>query len=225
MLRFYAYFTETVPEGLSAEGEGWRTRRVVVLFHLADDTLQVGQACVRRGSRQSWEHAGVPGRGWAEACDAGPSQRPALNSRPGAAQLESGRTQENADGLEHGTLLRRHRAQRADGSPVEAASLAVGGTLSLHGWTLQLVDADAFTRDFLAARGLPQPPALPYPVDPIQLHRAHRAKPSGLSRRDPESPSRHAEALMGKASDGRKLQQFLEHSNQVGGRGQALKGH
>ena len=171
VLRFYAYFTQTVPEGVSAEGESWRTRRAVVLFHLADDTLQ----------------------------------------------LESGRTQEHADGLEHGTLLRRHRAQRADGSHVEAASLAVGGTLTLPGWTLHLVDADAFTRDFLAAAGLPQPPALPYPVDPTQLRRAERAKPSGLSRCDPESPSRHAEALMGKAADGRKLQHFLEHHNQVTG--------
>lgn len=38
---------------------------------------------------------------------------------------------------------------------------------------------------------------------------------AGLSRADDESPSRFAEALLGKAPPGKKLQQFLEHSSQV----------
>lgn len=44
---------------------------------------------------------------------------------------------------------------------------------------LHIVDADSFTRDFCAGRGIHLAPSQPYPVQPIEEALAAKSKPSG----------------------------------------------
>jgi EF-hand domain-containing protein 1 len=78
-----------------------------------------------------------------------------------------------------------------------------------------LVDADAFTRGFYARRGNPLRAAQPVPVNPLERIKAERSRPSGLTRADPESPTRFAETLAGRAPSTKRLQAFLERSGQI----------
>ena len=48
--------------------------------------------------------------------------------------------------------------------------------------TVHIVDADSFTREFVAARGVQLAPAQPFPVNPIQELLAAKSKPSGQYR-------------------------------------------
>ena len=56
------------------------------------------------------------------------------------------------------------------------------------------------------------PPATHTVVPTFYLH-PHC--PAGLTRSDPESPSKFAEALLGKEFNSKSLQQFLQHGGEV----------
>lgn len=91
-----------------------------------------------------------------------------------------------------GTLLRRHciplTATSASGAGnahipgdkcVGVRDLGVGRTITLYCRAYCIVDADTFTRAYMEAQGMPQLPALAWPVSPIDQYRAEKNKPSG----------------------------------------------
>ncbi|KAL4458717.1 hypothetical protein ABPG75_013582 [Micractinium tetrahymenae] len=80
---------------------------------------------------------------------------------------------------------------------------------------VHIVDADAFTREFCAVRGIHLAAPQAYPLQPIEQVLAAKSKPSGLSRADPDSPSKYAEALLGREHNSKSLQQFLQHGGEV----------
>jgi hypothetical protein len=102
----------------------------------------------------------------------------------------------DGSGMPQGTLVLRRRIPRhpplasaagdddgaaaaADGDMLGPQDLSVGGTVVIHARELRIVDADPFTREFMAARGAPQGPPLPYPASQIDEYKAQRSKPSG----------------------------------------------
>ncbi|KAJ9460319.1 putative calcium-binding protein CML16 [Diplonema papillatum] len=118
-LRFYGFFREPVVESPT---ENARLRKVIVLFYLEDDTIQVSEP----------------------------------------RQVNSGLTQ--------GALIKRHRVvkQHHENGAEDyfgPDDLEIGGTISLYGKTIVLLDCDAFTRDFFASAGIELPEAIPYPDD------------------------------------------------------------
>ncbi|KAI7846107.1 hypothetical protein COHA_000368 [Chlorella ohadii] len=118
-------------------------------------------------------------------------------------------------GLVQGTLVRRHKIPRQGGGVLGLGDLAVGAAVNIYGREVAIVDADAFTREQAVARGTPLAPAQPVPPNPIEQALAAKSKPSGLSRSDPDSPSKFAEALLGREFNSKSLQQFLEHGGEV----------
>ena len=135
--------------------------------------------------------------------------------------LEDGTTQvieprkDAGSGMVSGVLVNRMLIPATTTEPqhhLAAADFSVGGSVNIHGRTLYIVDADAFTRSLMPAAQLP---ALPTPVSPYDEYKARLNKPSGLSRGDAESPTRFAEILMGRDPGTKKLQQFLEGNSKV----------
>lgn len=185
-LRFSAFFEETVP---NSPAEAWRVRRCHVLHFLGDGTTQVVEPKDGSGLPQGTLvlHRRVPRAGF-------PPKKAATASFLAASEEE-----DTPD-------------ERAFIGP---ADLGVGRCVCLHGRTFHLIDADAFTRDFMQAHGMPQPPALPCPASPIDTYKEQRSRPSGLTRTDPQSPSRFAEALLGRAPSTKRLQRFLEADRRV----------
>lgn len=104
-----------------------------------------------------------------------------------------------------GTIVKRHRIPKEGGVFFTTADFVVGGIVRIYARDYCIVDADQFTRSFSTAQGQPQPPALPWPVNPIEAYREAKSRPSGLSRADPDSPSKFAEALLGKEAISKRL--------------------
>ncbi|KAL4426705.1 hypothetical protein ABPG77_004761 [Micractinium sp. CCAP 211/92] len=118
-------------------------------------------------------------------------------------------------GLQQGTLVRRHKLPKEGGGVLTFGDLAVGSSVRVYGREVHIVDADSFTREFCAGRGVHLAPAQAYPAQPIEQAIAAKSKPSGLSRADPDSPSKYAEALLGREHNNKSLQQFLQHGGEV----------
>jgi len=136
-------------------------------------------------------------------------------------------------GLITGTIVHRHRPTQHDSISISISNsnimnntttnasfdiklVTIGQTIKLFGRDYCVVDADAFTRDYLKSEWQTDlPPPQPYPPNPIDEYRKMKIKPSGLIRTDAESPSRYMEALLGRASSSKKLQQFIEHNTEV----------
>jgi len=65
-------------------------------------------------------------------------------------------------GIAQGTFLKRHRVPKAGSSGPGAADyvgwedLQVGLKFNVYGRSMQIVNCDAFTRDFFATKGMPQ---------------------------------------------------------------------
>lgn len=95
------------------------------------------------------------------------------------------------------------------------ANFAVGGTVTIHGRKLTILDGDEFTRNYMEAAGVPLGLAISAPVNPYEEQKARRSQLSGLNRSDPQSPTRFAEILMGRSPGTKKLQQFLEGNSKV----------
>ncbi|KAG5490805.1 hypothetical protein JKF63_00927 [Porcisia hertigi] len=63
-------------------------------------------------------------------------------------------------GLPKGTTVSRFRPDEVD-----VFRMCIGATITCRGLTYQLVDCDAFTREFFEVMGMPQPEPLEYPLD------------------------------------------------------------
>ena len=141
--------------------------------------------------------------------------------------LEDGTTQvteprkDASEGMYPGVIVRRSHIQcSADSSAtntniITADALSVGGEVTIYKRRYHIVDADPFTRSFLATSGRVQGPPVPVPTDPWAVYAVERSKPSGLSRADPESPTRFAEILMGRDPGLKRLEKFLEGNTKV----------
>ncbi|KAH7619155.1 hypothetical protein Ndes2526B_g06108 [Nannochloris sp. 'desiccata'] len=148
--------------------------------------------------------------------------------------LEDGTTQvieprkNSGDGIVPGVLVKRMHISAAPnlksisgdegiaaGPFLGPSSFTVGGSVSIYGKSYHIIDGDAFTRMYMESSGLPQGAALPLPVDQYAEYIAKKNKPSGLSRADPQSPTRYAEILMGRDPGTKKLQKFLEGNSNV----------
>lgn len=93
--------------------------------------------------------------------------------------------QENS-GLEQGTLLKRHRVAKADGSELGTADLRVGTPVPLYGRMFHIVGCDAFTRTFLEEQGVTMPDDLEWPSEPREVVKqvlALRQPPPGQQER------------------------------------------
>ncbi|GIL45577.1 hypothetical protein Vafri_2780 [Volvox africanus] len=129
-------------------------------------------------------------------------------------------------GIPQGVFIKRHRVTREDGSFFTPNDFSVGLSATIYGRTFFLVDADSFTREYLASKGKEQPSALPYPDDPVDGYRtafgmnrgrADDASAGTLTRRMNDFKA-YVEARLGKPShllDGDKLRQFLENNKKV----------
>jgi hypothetical protein len=148
--------------------------------------------------------------------------------------LEDGTTQvietrkESGDGIVPGVLVKRMPISAAPSvktiSGDEAAAgpflcpthFTVGSSVCIYGKTYHIIDADAFTRNYyISTLGTPQGAPLPRPPNQYAEYVAKKNKPSGLSRADPQSPTRFAEILMGRDPGTKKLQKFLEGNSKV----------
>ncbi|KAI3436032.1 hypothetical protein D9Q98_002089 [Chlorella vulgaris] len=118
-------------------------------------------------------------------------------------------------GITQGTLAKRQMMPKEGGGFLQVADLAVGKCVRVYGRDMRIVDADSFTREYVAQRGVHLAPAEAYPVSPIEVVLAAKCKPSGLSHSDPDSPSSFAEALLGREHNSKSLQQFLQHGGEV----------
>eukprot|EP00884_Botryococcus_braunii_P011056 jgi/Botrbrau1/19952/Bobra.0059s0068.1 len=79
-------------------------------------------------------------------------------------------------GLPQGVHLRRHKALKSDGAPVNPRDILVGGCLTLYGQEIIVVDADAFTRSYMADKyNIRLPDAKPYPQGHMELRAQARA--------------------------------------------------
>jgi hypothetical protein len=135
--------------------------------------------------------------------------------------LEDGTTQvieprkESGDGIIPGVLVKRMPIPAALNTFLGPSHFSVGSSVSIYGKTYHIIDADAFTRNYMASLGMPQSSALPLPPNEYAEYIAKKNKPSGLSRADPQSPTRFAEIFMGRDPGTKKLQKFLEGNSKV----------
>lgn len=89
-------------------------------------------------------------------------------------------------------------------------------------WCAQGWVTDASTCDWQLDVQLPSPcmPSLPLPIRHRcrkigTFHPGGACHAAGLSRADPDSPSKYAEALLGREFNSKSLQQFLQHGGEV----------
>ncbi|KAF8065932.1 efhc2 [Scenedesmus sp. PABB004] len=187
VLRFFGYFEEAVPE---SRAETHRVRRVVVLYYLADDTLQARA----RARTELSAHSAVE-----------------LSARAAPRALRGPRS--------CGVLVRRHQVERAGGGGLIAPpDLAVGGEVSLYGLTFRLLDADAFTRAWYADKlDVALGPAGTYPADPVEQYREQFGLSSTPVKKGNDLAT-FVEARLGKPShllEDDRLRQFLGQSGRV----------
>jgi hypothetical protein len=72
-------------------------------------------------------------------------------------------------GLIQGSLIKRHKIPKSDGTPYTERDLRVGENACMYGKMFRIVDADPFTRDHLAAQSIEMGPSEGYPADPYQV--------------------------------------------------------
>ncbi|PNH03302.1 EF-hand domain-containing family member C2 [Tetrabaena socialis] len=130
-------------------------------------------------------------------------------------------------GIPQGVFIKRHRVTREGGGFFNPTDFGVGETVTIYGRTFYLVDADTYTREFLAEKlGKEQVAPLPYPGDPVDAYRtafginrgrAGEENVGTLTRRMNDFKA-YVEARLGKPShllDGDRLRQFLENNKKV----------
>jgi hypothetical protein len=185
VLRFSAFLEEAVP---GSPAEARRVRRATLLHYLSDGTTQVEAARDATGLPQGTlaARARAPRGGAAAAAAAAPLGTAAP---PGNAP--------------------------PPGGWLGPSDFRLGGAVALGALRLTLADADGFTRAWYQERGAPLGPPAPVPGGDYEARRAAAARPSGLTRADPESPSRFAEALAGRAPSDKRLQRFLAAHGRV----------
>ncbi|KAI8916212.1 hypothetical protein EDD86DRAFT_186173, partial [Gorgonomyces haynaldii] len=77
-------------------------------------------------------------------------------------------------GIPQGTLIRRHRIQKADasnGQHFTVRDFNVGEEVTFYSRTFKIVGCDAFTRDFLSKLSIDVPSNSEFPSDPYNVHR------------------------------------------------------
>ena len=149
VLRFDAYVREDVP---TIPNEGYRIRNFTIYYFLVDDSIRIGE------------------------------------------------TKQENSGLAQGIFLKRHRVPRSASSAplttnrstnseppaspsarprgkfVSWEDFHIGAEVEIYGKSFVVTDCDSFTRNFYAAKGLPQGQPVPVPTDPYLGHR-HGAGP------------------------------------------------
>ena len=108
--------------------------------------------------------------------------------------------------------LKRHIVPNPDGTPITAAQLRVGETISFYGQSYVLYDADAFTRTLLQEAGEEVRDALPLPND---VYAASRARPLAKTRGIPSIAASSPLNTTLSAAQVRATQQFLENDRKV----------
>jgi EF-hand domain-containing protein 1 len=117
-------------------------------------------------------------------------------------------------GLVQGRILRRARAPKADGTPVDLDDLQVGNTVTIHGFKYTIVNCSDQAREAAEAAGKPQPDAIEYPIDTYSQMQAAKKRTEFRIMRNPES--NFVEASMGAGSvNVRATKQFLAHDGEV----------
>ena len=81
--------------------------------------------------------------------------------------------------LLQGIFLKRHEIPKPDGQPYTERDIRVGDNVSMYARVFRIVDADGFTRDYLAQQGINLSPAEAIPADPYALKLAQKKHGSG----------------------------------------------
>ncbi|KPA80898.1 putative mitochondrial hypothetical protein [Leptomonas pyrrhocoris] len=108
--------------------------------------------------------------------------------------------------------LKRHIVPNPDGTPITAAQLKVGESITFYGRTYVLYDADAFTRNFLQEAGEEVPDALPVPSD---AYATMRSRPVAKAHDVPSIAASSPLNTTLSAAQVRATQQFLENDRKV----------
>ncbi|KAK9800757.1 hypothetical protein WJX73_007791 [Symbiochloris irregularis] len=119
---------------------------------------------------------------------------------------------ERNSGLPQGVIIKRHKILKEDRkTPFTIADFVVGERVTLYGKTVQIVDADPYTRRHLDSKGVPVNPAQEYPDTPF-------AKTAALAQRHTESPTGKTLLTMAGQTAGStlgKLETYLQNSGKV----------
>merc|ERR1719183_1692008 len=86
-------------------------------------------------------------------------------------------------GIPQGQLIRRHRFPGPNGGYLKAEEMEIGGTLSVYGKQIVIVDCDPFTRQYFENMGKPQGMPIEVETDPFsQTRDALKVKTAGQPR-------------------------------------------
>ena len=77
-----------------------------------------------------------------------------------------------------GVFLKRHKVPMSDGQPFTEGDIRVGENVNMYGRVFRIVDADAFTREYLADRGIHLGPKESTPIDPFTARLSANGYPS-----------------------------------------------
>lgn len=142
-------------------------QKVVVLYYLADDSVQV--------TEPKQDNSGIPQVRGMQHVLAHASAPPASGLQAQACMRVTFDHCTHRYLSTQGVFVKRHQITKEQGgSPFTPADLAVGETVTVYGRTFFVVDADAFTRAWytehmnleLAGPGT-------YPADPVDASRKH----------------------------------------------------
>ncbi|GET89733.1 hypothetical protein, conserved [Leishmania tarentolae] len=108
--------------------------------------------------------------------------------------------------------LKRHIVPNPDGTPITAAHLKVGQSVSFYGRTYELYDVDPFTRALLKEAGEEVPPPL---VPPTDVYTTMRSRPVAKAHDVPSIAASSPLNTMLSSAQVRATRQFLEYDRKV----------
>lgn len=122
--------------------------------------------------------------------------------------------QDNSGIAFQGCMVKRHQIPKADGAGlVSFQDLAVGCPVTFYGRTYQIIDCDAFTREFMSAVGMEMAAGQGLPSDPYSVSRAPKEKPQVGSMQAATNAAGMKVKLS--ASEVRAAKQFFENDRKV----------
>lgn len=128
----------------------------------------------------------------------------------------SEKKEDNSGILPQGILLKRHQVQDAKtGGLVGPDSLLVGDTCKFYGREYNIVDCDAFTRQWYAEQGAPQPEACEYPVDQFEAKKRIKGLPKPYVESVVSRTTANGMKVLLSQGEVRATQQFLAHDREV----------
>ena len=148
VLRYFMYFQEGVPESAT---EAYRIHKCVLLYYLADDTMAIKEP--------PQDSSGIPQGDFLKRGVYYPAVKGMKRTMTSSSSLLAAEPQTSGSSSSSSSSSSR---------PFQPGDFLVGSDISIIGRTFHVVDADAFTREYmLEAHGFGLAPRQPYPEDPF----------------------------------------------------------